>query len=219
MFKRGTHIIKTDMEAFETIVSGFEDEGKLFTFAPELENSEPLLDWVNNINAVPSIGYTNATYDETRAFIDKDVSSFTHLFNGMKSFHHREPGTAGAALNSDSYVGLIVDGQNVSPGAVKFAKKISKLCLVTDVIAAAGMKDGTYLLEDQDIIVDNSLAKNGTIAGSTLTLNSGLRNFIEFTGCIWRKQSKRLRSFLQSFESGRSNCNYGNEEQRRLSRF
>lgn len=188
--KRGTHderyLLEPDDDAFRAITEGFEKEIKLFTFAPEVKRAEELLKRINTIGSVPSIGHSGASYEETLSFIDRGVSSFTHLFNGMKGFHHREPGAAGAALNSTAFAGLIADGLHLSPGAVKLAdraKGTGEICLVTDAIAAAGMEDGRYILGDQEIFVENGLARleNGTIAGSTLTLEAAVKNYREFT--------------------------------------
>jgi N-acetylglucosamine-6-phosphate deacetylase len=189
--KRGTHngkhILEPDEGAFRDIVDGFNREVNMVTFAPELDGAEELLDWIKAIEAVPSIGHSNASYEKTLAFIDRGVNAFTHLFNGMKGFHHREPGTVGAGLNSNASVGLIADGLHLSPGAVKLVEKTKnsgEVYLVTDAIAAAGMSDGQYVLGDQDIYVEDGLAKleNGTIAGSTLTLEKAVKNYLEFTG-------------------------------------
>ncbi|MCF7875909.1 N-acetylglucosamine-6-phosphate deacetylase [Candidatus Bipolaricaulota bacterium] len=189
--KRGTHnpahLKKPTRENFRRIISGAERSVKLFTFAPELDGTEDLLNWIEANNSVPSIGHSDADYDTINSFLDRGVSSFTHLFNGMKGFHHREPGTAGAALVSDSLVGIIADGMHLHPGAVRFVEKMKgsdEIYLVTDAIAAAGLEDGKYVLGNQEITVEDGLAKidNGTIAGSTLTMESALKNYIEFTG-------------------------------------
>jgi N-acetylglucosamine-6-phosphate deacetylase len=189
--KRGTHngkyILKPDEESFRRIVDGFNREVKMITFAPELERAGELLEWIKAIEAVPSLGHSNAGYERTLEFIDRGVASFTHLFNGMKGLHHREPGTVGAGLNSNAFVGLIADGLHLSPGAVKLVEKTKgsrEICLVSDAIAAAGMDDGQYVLGDQKIYVEDGLAKleNGTIAGSTLTLEKAVENYLEFTG-------------------------------------
>jgi len=189
--KRGTHngkhILEPDEGVFQDIIDGFNQEIKMVTFAPELDGAKELLEGIRTIDAVPSIGHSNASYEKALAFIDRGVSSFTHLFNGMKGFHHREPGTVGAGLNSNASVGLIADGLHISPGAVELVEKTKnsrEVCLVTDAIAAAGMSDGQYVLGDQDIYVENGLAKleNGTIAGSTLTLEKAVKNYLEFTG-------------------------------------
>jgi len=189
--KRGTHnpkhLKKPCHDTFEQIVGVCKAELSLFTFAPELEGAGELLDWIESIGATPSIGHSNASYDTVGEFLERGVDSFTHLFNGMKGFHHRNPGTVGAALDSEASVGLIADGLHLHPAAVRLVDKVKgpdHLYLVTDAIAAAGMADGEYVLGDQQIIVEAGLARleDGTIAGSTLTMETALENFIEFTG-------------------------------------
>ena len=50
------------------------------------------------------------------------ISHVTHLFNGMRGLHHREPGTAGSALLHDELKAeVIADGIHVHPAVVKLA--------------------------------------------------------------------------------------------------
>ncbi|MBS3787478.1 N-acetylglucosamine-6-phosphate deacetylase [Candidatus Bipolaricaulota bacterium] len=188
---RGTHnashVLEPDLETFKTITGDKEEDIRLFTFAPELKKAKDLLGWIQSIGALPSVGHSKASYDTVNEFLDLGVSSFTHLFNGMENFHHRNPGPVGAALNSGSFVGIIADGQHLHPATVelvKNAKDSERVYLVTDAIAAAGMDEGRYVLGDQPIIVNDRLARldNGTIAGSTLTLEKAARNYMKFTG-------------------------------------
>jgi N-acetylglucosamine-6-phosphate deacetylase len=66
------------------------------------------------------------------------------------------------------------------------AKGPSGLALVTDATAAAGLAPGRFELGGVGIVSDGRaarLASDGTtLAGSTLTLDQALRNFIAFTG-------------------------------------
>jgi len=189
--KRGTHnpthVREPDKSSFERIIENYEEDIELFTFAPEVKGGEKLLDWVKSECFAPSIGHSAASYETALAFVEKGVNSFTHLFNGMKGIHHRQPGTAGAALTSDAFTGIIADGLHLHPGAIKLIEKIKnreRVYLVSDAIAAAGMDDGRYVLGDQEISVENGLAKldNGTIAGSTLTLDRAVENYVNFSG-------------------------------------
>jgi N-acetylglucosamine-6-phosphate deacetylase len=114
----------------------------------------------------------------------------THLFNAMSPFTHRAPGAAGAALVDDRVVaGLIADGIHVDPGALQLAlaaKGCGGLALVTDATAAAGLGPGCYSLGSVEIVSDGQAARlaanPNTLAGSTLTLDQALRNFVSFTG-------------------------------------
>jgi len=189
--KRGTHnpahVREPDRSSFDRIIENYEEDVELFTFAPEVDGGEQLLNWIKAEGFVPSIGHSTASYETALDFVDKGVYSFTHLFNGMKGIHHRQPGTAGAALNSSAFTGVIADGLHLHPGAIKLIEKIKsekRIYLVSDAIAAAGMEDGQYVLGDQEITVEDGLAKldDGTIAGSTLTLDRAVENYVNFTG-------------------------------------
>ena len=57
------------------------------------------------------------------------------------------------------------------------------MILVTDGISATGMPDGNYMLGKMEVEVrDGRCTSNGVLAGSVLTLDCGVRNFMEFTG-------------------------------------
>ena len=59
---------------------------------------------------VVSLGHTEATFDQFVAGIDAGARLVTHLYNTMRGFQHREPGSVGAALTDDRVtVGLIAD--------------------------------------------------------------------------------------------------------------
>jgi N-acetylglucosamine-6-phosphate deacetylase len=63
------------------------------------------------------------------------------------------------------------------------AKGAERAILVTDAISAAGMPDGEYRLGEFSVQVANGRATaNGVLAGSVLTLDRALTNFMEFTG-------------------------------------
>ena len=61
---------------------------------------------------------------------------------------------------------------------------LGRMCLVTDAIRAAGMDDGRYSLGGLEVNVAAGVARltDGTLAGSTLTMEEALRNVIEYTG-------------------------------------
>ena len=115
------------------------------------------------------------------------VSHATHLFNGMKGFHHREPGVVGAVLfQDDVYVEIIPDGIHFHPDLVKLIVKmkgLEKVLVITDGMRAKGLPDGKYDLGGQEVIVrDGSclLASNGSLAGSVVTMNEARLNLAEW---------------------------------------
>jgi len=190
--KKGAHnpdyILAPSLERFEKLVGGHEDFIRIVTLAPELPGADRLVRQIRESGSIASLGHSNATYEEAMRAIAQGVALFTHLFDAMRGLHHRAPGAVGAALDSDAYVELICDGIHVHPAAVRLvakAKGYDRICLVTDAISAAGLPDGDYSLGGLPVFVREGIARlsDGTLAGSTLTMERAVKNFMEFTGC------------------------------------
>ncbi len=153
------------------------------TIAPELDNALKLISHATARNIVASIGHTNATYEQTLKAIDAGASKATHILNAMPSIHHRSPGAVVALLQSRNvFIEIIVDFIHIHPAVVKIIVDYvspSRTVLISDSIAATGLKDGRYRLGDLDVEVVNGIpriAGTDTIAGSTLTLDQAVRN-------------------------------------------
>ena len=90
-------------------------------------------------------------------------------------------------LFDELYTELICDGIHVSSPGVKLLcknKPLDKIVLITDSLPEKGLKDGVYLDNDQEIYVKNNelRLKDGTLAGSSLTMHQAIKNIINFTG-------------------------------------
>lgn len=162
---------------------------KIVTLAPELPGALELIQYLVDQNVVVSIGHTAATYEQVIQAIDAGARRASHLFNGMTAFHHRHPGAVGAVLTRDEvYAEVILDGLHLHPAAVEVvlrSKGLSKVSLVTDAIAAAGVGDGTYTgFGNQKISVKNGIATldGGILAGSTLRMNRAVKNAVQMLG-------------------------------------
>ncbi len=150
------------------------------TLAPEYpENRIFLTDAVAQGISV-SAGHTQATPDDLREAIRLGLRYTTHTFNAMTGLHHRNPGTAGAALAFDELTcELISDGIHVHPLVIKVlirAKGLDRVVLVTDAMAGAGMPDGQYELGGLAVTVADGqarLTQGGSLAGSVLTFERG----------------------------------------------
>ena len=134
-----------------------------------------------------SLGHSNVTAAETKAGIAAGGSSATHTFNAMRALDHREPGILGTVLTSDElYADLICDGVHTTPEIVRLwwrAKGPDRAILITDALAAAGMPEGEYFLGGFAVEVkDGRAMARGVLAGSVLTLDRALANFVQFTG-------------------------------------
>lgn len=154
---------------------------RLITLAPEipgnLEFIEPLLAAGFRVQ----LGHSAGTYEDGVAALERGASGFTHLFNAMTGLHHRAPGMVGAALAHARYAEIIPDLLHVHPGAIRAAlRSIPCLYCVTDSTAAAGMPDGDYKLGSHTVTkcLGGVRLEDGTLAGSTLTMDQALRNLV-----------------------------------------
>jgi N-acetylglucosamine-6-phosphate deacetylase len=158
---------------------------RMVTLAPELPSALEAIDLLVRHGIVAAIGHTDATYEQTRAGIVAGATVGTHLFNGMRPPHHRQPGPAFALLTAPSVVcELIADGTHLHDGTLAFAVTVAgpdRTALVTDAIVAAGVSDGHYSLGGLEVDVTEGVARltgNGSIAGSTLTMDGALRRAV-----------------------------------------
>ncbi len=158
---------------------------RMVTLAPELPGALDAIDLLVRHGIVAAIGHTDATYEQTRAGIAAGATVGTHLFNGMRPPHHRQPGPVFALLSAPSVVcELIADGTHLHDGALAFAVTVAgpeRTALVTDAMVAAGMPSGHYNLGGQAVDVTGGVARltrNGSIAGSTLTMDGALRRAV-----------------------------------------
>ncbi|GLR14144.1 N-acetylglucosamine-6-phosphate deacetylase [Chitinimonas viridis] len=154
---------------------------RVLTLAPEVQGHMALISELVSRGIRVQLGHTLGSYEDGVEALKHGASSFTHLFNAMTGLHHREPGMVGAALAHAEYAELIPDLLHVHPGAIKAAlRAIPKLYCVTDSTAAAGMPDGNYKLGRHTVTkcMGGVRLPDGTLAGSTLTLDEALRNLV-----------------------------------------
>ena len=154
---------------------------RLVTLAPEVSGMLALIPALVGMGLRVQIGHTAATYEQAVEALQQGASGFTHLFNAMGALHHRAPGVAGAALAHAQFAEIIPDLLHVHPGAIHAAlRAIPGLFCVTDATAATGMPDGAYRLGRQTVTkcLGGVRLADGTLAGSTLTMDQALRNLV-----------------------------------------
>jgi N-acetylglucosamine-6-phosphate deacetylase len=161
----------------------------IVTLAPELDGALDLIEWLVSRGHRASLGHSGATYDEALAAIAAGARHATHLFNRMPPLHHRTPGLTGAILQSDEVAAeIICDGAHVHPALVRVAvaaKRPSRLFAITDGTALSGLAEGaTAQLGDQAIVAGRATAllADGTLAGSTLTMDRAFRTLVRHIG-------------------------------------
>jgi N-acetylglucosamine-6-phosphate deacetylase len=211
--KRGVqpaeHLLAPDIALFDRLCDAAEGHVRLITLAPELPGAPELAAHATARGVRVSLGHSNATAAETRAAIAAGARSATHTFNAMRPLDHREPGILGTVLTDDSvYAELICDGIHSMPEIARLwwrAKGPERAILVTDAMSAAGMPDGEYRLGGLTVEVANGRAMcDGVLAGSVLTLDRALVNFLAFTGATLEQGLRLLTgnpAALTGFES------------------
>lgn len=189
--KRGVqpaeHLLAPSIATFDRMFDAAHGHVRLMTLAPELPGAPELAKHAMARGVRVSLGHSNATAAETRTAIAAGAISATHTFNAMRALDHREPGILGTVLTSDAlFAELICDGIHTDPEIVRLwwkAKGPERAILVTDAMSAAGMPDGEYQLGGFAVQVkDGRAMARGVLAGSVLTLDRALSNFVKFTG-------------------------------------
>jgi len=156
---------------------------KLMTVAPELPGVLEIIAELLRAGVVVAQGHSNATCDESRTAADAGARHATHLFNGMRPLTSRDPGIVGAAMTDDAMsVEIIADGVHLHPATmnlVAHSKPGSQIVLVTDAIGGPESIDGTKVVPRFGPVSVRDGAprlKDGTIAGSILTMDKAVRN-------------------------------------------
>ncbi|HUV04902.1 MAG TPA: N-acetylglucosamine-6-phosphate deacetylase [Armatimonadota bacterium] len=161
---------------------------KVVTLAPELPGAAELIEYLLSKGITVSAGHSGASYEQMLNAVQMGVRSATHTYNGMKWFRHQDPGIVGAILTEDRlFAELIWDNVHVHPGAAKMlvkAKGSGRVMLVSDAMRASGLPDGEYDLAGRTVYVRQGAARlaDGTLAGSTITLDQAVRNAAEHVG-------------------------------------
>lgn len=163
------------------------------TLAPERSGAVEAIARLRARGVRVGIGHTGASLEQTRAALAAGATAATHLLNAMKGLHHRDPGPALPLLQDPhAFLELICDGVHIHPEMIRFVWDsatrnggIGRVVLVSDAMAAAEAADGAYMLGGMHVQVQHGVARlvtaegePGSIAGSTLTLSSAVRNSI-----------------------------------------
>jgi len=179
-----SYLWKPTVESWNKMWDASQGLIRLMSIAPELPGAIEVMREASYRNVVLSIGHSMANYDEIELAIDNGAAHVTHMFNAMSPFHHRKPGVIlGALLRNELKIELIADTLHVHPAVMEFLLKVkgsNGIILVSDSIRAGGMHEGEYDFADQKVYMKDSKAvlKDGTLAGSTLTLNKAIKNLV-----------------------------------------
>jgi len=180
------YIIPASLGLVEKWVTQAQGTISQMTIAPEIPNALEVIRYLVKQGIAVAAGHTDATYEEMHDAFRAGVSVGSHTFNAMRGIHQREPGALGALLTHEGVTcEIVADGHHVHPGSIRLAaacKGDRYLCLVTDGMMATGLGEGEYQLMGRQVRVDShgtARLHDGTIAGSTATMNQCLKTAVE----------------------------------------
>lgn len=185
--KKGIHnpkyIRKIDEDILDRIIESGKENIRIITLAPEKVDGKDITR-LNDAGIRVALGHTNGTYEELKEKEGYGVTLATHLYNGMSSFNHRNPGAVGTVFDSDIYAGIIVDGFHCHHSAIKSAIKImgERLYLVTDAVSPVGTDMEYFYFEGKKVYYKDGkcFGEDGTLGGSALTMDVGVKNLVKY---------------------------------------
>jgi N-acetylglucosamine-6-phosphate deacetylase len=187
-----------NVEQFRQYVDATRGRLRLLTFAPELRGGDALTGAALESGTVPSMGHTDATYEEALHSFETGVRHVTHCFNAMRPFAHRDPGCLGAALTAPGVIcELILDGSHVHPAAAALlvrAKGVERTVLITDAIPPAGCEGDAIEWEGMKarVVGKAAVREDGSIIGSVATTDDLVRNALAWLGVTLPEASRMV---------------------------
>lgn len=189
--KRGTQgaevVRAIDLGEAREFIAAAAGQLRIMTFAPELDRAEALVELLREHQVVPSMGHTAADETAARRAIDAGATRCTHFYNGMPPLAQRDIGITAVALTDERVtVELIADGVHVHPRMIDLAcraKPRNRVVGTSDATQGAGLADGSYHLGVDLVELTNGISRrvaDGRLAGSGLTLDQALKNFLKF---------------------------------------
>lgn len=177
-----------DIDLMQRLYAAANGSIAIMTVAPEIKHMRELALYCNRFGTVLSAGHTNAEYENMVEGMQAGILHSTHCFNAMRGLHHRNPGTVGAILlHTNLSTEIIADGYHVHPALITLlmrCKAVDRIVLVTDALKPTGLTGDDLSANGEAVFLDDSgvfqRKADGVIAGSSLTMNRGVANLVEF---------------------------------------
>jgi N-acetylglucosamine-6-phosphate deacetylase len=213
-----------EISVYRELLAASEGHMRLMDCSPDLPGGLELIREIHRSGVVASFAHGEADYELFMRAVEAGVRHVTHTYNVMTGMHHRRPGAVGAALTCDALMcELNADGYHVHPVAMEVlirCKGLDRVCLISDMQAAAGLPDGEYdwsgrIIDGEYRWVGVKLIKkdgmvrlagqdgqtDGTISSSVWPIKHGVRNLVNDVG-LPLKDAVRLASLNPAVAAG-----------------
>jgi len=181
-------------EEYGTLLEKYGDLICRWSYAPEVDKNQEFVKALCEKNVIPSIGHSDAIYDDCMRAFENGCRLVTHLYSCTstitREFGYRRLGVIETAyLLDDMDVEIIADGKHLPPELIRLICKLKgydRVSLVTDAMRLTG----TTKTEKSEIggvpcIVEDGVAKlldRSAFAGSVATTDRLLRVCVKDTG-------------------------------------
>lgn len=155
---------------------------KMITIAPEIPEGLNAISYLRSAGVIAAIGHSAGNYEDAKQAVDAGAQIVTHFSNGMNKLADGARTFATALLfESEILLELILDRHHVSENDLGtiFNHAANRLVFITDAMSAAGQEDGEYTIGALEVQVRDGVARlksNGSLAGSTLTMDGAITN-------------------------------------------
>jgi len=181
-----------DVDFTKELIDQSEGLLKIMTIAPEMPNALEVIELLVEHSVIAAAGHSDATMEEMNEAIERGTNQITHLFNGMRPMHHRDPGILGGGLTNQNVYAETVgfDTYSIFPEIWKMMydlKGPTRMILSTDANILKGMPDGKYTHNNREIHF-----KDGRIyteyqggdmhPGVPMTFIDSVKNVLRYTG-------------------------------------
>ena len=152
---------------------------KIALCAPELEGGSEWIKWISKQGIVAEIGFSEGTATQMQEAADYGATLTDHFFNGFPLMDHHEDGsTIGCLLEDRLYITLNCDCIHVAKSFIQLAirtKGINKIIAVSDSSTFVGAKEGTYVRDDNKVVI----VKDGAVRDENGKLVTGAHSYDE----------------------------------------
>ena len=178
---------------YMALLENYGDLIKRWSYAPELDLDSEFVKTLCRYNVIPSVGHSDAIYDDCLRAYENGCKLVTHLYSAMSTITrkggYRRLGVIETAyLLDDMDVEIIADGKHLPPELIRLickSKGYDRVSLVTDAMQVAGTDATESEIGGVPCIIEDGVAKlldRTAFAGSVATADRLLRVCVKDVG-------------------------------------
>lgn len=160
---------------------------RMVTIAPELKGFKESANILRSYGITVAIGHFDANIQEIDDAFSDGINLVTHFTNAMPKLLSGSHSSADLILeNPNIFLEIILDNVHIPTDQIDLIIDQAKdrMVLITDSISAAGLLDGEFTIGSANVNVKDGIARlkeNGSLAGSTLTMDQAFLNLYRKT--------------------------------------